>query len=70
MVQADLQLAKGTVLVSNRGTILLSEIESLFVDHSTPSRFADGAKKHIGDLKKRVDELEGIPSSFAEMHLG
>ena len=32
--------------------------------------FADGAKKHIGDLKKRVDELEGMSSSLAEMHLG
>ena len=32
--------------------------------------FADGAKKHIGDLKKRVAELEGMPSSLAEMHLG
>ena len=70
MVQADLQLAKGNVLVTNRGTILLTEVESLLFDHCAPSRLADGAKKHIGDLKKRVDELEGRPHSFAEVHLG
>ena len=32
--------------------------------------FAEGAKKHIGDLKKRVDKLEGRPHSFAKVYLG
>ena len=31
--------------------------------------FADGAKKHLVDLKARVDELEGMSCTLAEMHL-